>query len=190
MPATSARRLAFVLTALVLVAATASAIWPLIRPSRDVDSTNDVTAATADGTLSVGNSEPSPAHFEETALSSAERGIEVHVSGLVPGDSQVYFAVFRTSDGFPDPESSDWKQSVDSREAELRHTLRLDYRGNLAVAVFQDRDGNGRLTKNVVGIPSEPYGFSRNARRIFGPPGFEEAAVEVDDQTRLEIHVR
>jgi uncharacterized protein (DUF2141 family) len=33
-----------------------------------------------------------------------------------------------------------------------------------------------------LGIPKEPYGFSRDARGKFGPPGFEDAAIEVRDE--------
>jgi uncharacterized protein (DUF2141 family) len=48
-----------------------------------------------------------------------------------------------------------------------------------AVAVFQDIDGNGRLSKNLLGIPVEPYGFSRNARGALGPPRFDNASIVV-----------
>ena len=54
--------------------------------------------------------------------------------------------------------------------------------GRYAVSVFHDANGNGKLDKNLVGMPSEPYGFSRDARGNFGPPEFDAAAVELADQ--------
>ena len=47
-------------------------------------------------------------------------------------------------------------------------------------SVFLDRNGNEVLDTNLLGIPKEPYGFSRNARGTMGPPGFTEAAIEHD----------
>jgi uncharacterized protein (DUF2141 family) len=34
----------------------------------------------------------------------------------------------------------------------------------------------------VLGIPKEPYAFSRDARGRFGPPSFEDAAFELRDE--------
>jgi len=47
--------------------------------------------------------------------------------------------------------------------------------GALAISAFHDTNGNGRLDRNAMGIPTEPYGFSNNATGQFGPPRFEQA---------------
>jgi len=48
--------------------------------------------------------------------------------------------------------------------------------GKYAIAAYVDRNQNGKLDRNFMGKPSEPYGFSRNARHMFGSPVFAEAA--------------
>jgi uncharacterized protein (DUF2141 family) len=53
--------------------------------------------------------------------------------------------------------------------------------GTWAVLAYQDENGNGELDRNLVGMPKEAYGFSRDARGRFGPPGFEDAAIEVGE---------
>lgn len=53
--------------------------------------------------------------------------------------------------------------------------------GTWAVVAYQDENSNGKLDTNLLGIPKEPYGFSRDARSKFGPPGFEDAAIEIGD---------
>jgi uncharacterized protein (DUF2141 family) len=53
--------------------------------------------------------------------------------------------------------------------------------GTWAVLAYQDENGNDQLDRNLIGIPKEPYGFSRDARGKFGPPSFEDAAIEVGD---------
>jgi len=52
--------------------------------------------------------------------------------------------------------------------------------GRYAVQVVQDRDSDGKLDTNMLGIPSEPVGFSRNAVGRFGPPKFDSAAFDYD----------
>lgn len=53
--------------------------------------------------------------------------------------------------------------------------------GTWAVLAYQDENGNDQLDRNLIGIPQERYGFSRDARGRFGPPDFEDAAIEVGD---------
>ena len=62
--------------------------------------------------------------------------------------------------------------------------------GNYAIAAFVDRNQNGNLDRNFVGVPTELYGFSSEARRLFGPPSFDEAKFELgDDTVSQSIHL-
>lgn len=47
--------------------------------------------------------------------------------------------------------------------------------GEYAFAVFHDVNSNGKLDKNLFGIPTEEYAFSNNALGKMGPPSFEQA---------------
>jgi len=47
--------------------------------------------------------------------------------------------------------------------------------GRYGVAVFHDEDSDGKLDTNLVGIPTEAYGFSRNPGSKFGPPKLKDA---------------
>ena len=51
--------------------------------------------------------------------------------------------------------------------------------GRYAVASFQDVNSDERLNFGVMGAPSEPWGYSRGARGVMGPPRFEDAVVSV-----------
>ena len=59
--------------------------------------------------------------------------------------------------------------------------------GTYALAVFHDENGNGKMDTNPVGMPTEAYGFSRDARGNFGPPKFDAAAVSVNADQTLEV---
>ena len=61
--------------------------------------------------------------------------------------------------------------------------------GRYGVSVINDKNANGELDSNIVGTPTEPYGAIRHARGRMGPPAFEDAAVDVQGDTALTIHV-
>jgi uncharacterized protein (DUF2141 family) len=48
-------------------------------------------------------------------------------------------------------------------------------KGTYGISAFHDENENGKLDTNFVGMPTEDYCASRNARGTFGPPSFEDA---------------
>lgn len=62
--------------------------------------------------------------------------------------------------------------------------------GEYAIAIYHDKNTNGKLDTNILGIPKERYGFSNNARGRFGPASWADAMFVVDSiayQTIVEI---
>lgn len=125
---------------------------------------------------------------------AAVRRITFCVTGLTAKTSSLYVAVFESEAGFPRPESSSRTTVVSATENPVRFSLELPQNHPVAIAVFQDIDGNGKLSKNQIGIPTEPYGFSNNARGLLGPPSFRQAALRISDDDNIadpiEIKVR
>jgi uncharacterized protein (DUF2141 family) len=117
--------------------------------------------------------------------------ISIRVSGLTPKPGTLRVAVFESSEGFPKPEQSTSTTVVESEGDQAEFSLKLPVNHPLAIAVFQDLDGNKVITKNGFGIPAEPYGFSNNARGVLGPPTFQQAVLRLaDGQDSLEIKIR
>ena len=61
--------------------------------------------------------------------------------------------------------------------------------GEYAIKIMHDANNNGELDRNIMGIPSEGYGFSNNGGQ-FGPASFKDAAFSVTADTSLTIHLR
>jgi uncharacterized protein (DUF2141 family) len=59
--------------------------------------------------------------------------------------------------------------------------------GSYAFAVFLDENNNKKLDKNLVGVPTEPYGFSKIPPSKWRLPTWEEVRFELgtNDQTLL-----
>jgi uncharacterized protein (DUF2141 family) len=62
--------------------------------------------------------------------------------------------------------------------------------GEYAIKLFHDEDRDDKINTNFLGIPSEQYGFSNNAKGIFGIPSFDNAKFVVSSDTvRVEINL-
>ena len=51
--------------------------------------------------------------------------------------------------------------------------------GDYAVSLLHDENGNGKLDKNLLGIPKEGVGFSQNPKLAFGPPSYAATRFDV-----------
>lgn len=58
--------------------------------------------------------------------------------------------------------------------------------GTYAVKLYHDENDNGKLDTNMLGIPSEGYGFS-NDKRMMGEPDFNQSMFVIDGETALQI---
>lgn len=56
--------------------------------------------------------------------------------------------------------------------------------GRYAIVLFQDANSDGRLDRNLIGVPTEGYGFSNNVRGLLGAPDFDAAAVPFDGRDK------
>ena len=109
----------------------------------------------------------------------SDSAVVFEISGLRADAGHLCVAVFGSAAGFPNTDRAEQTQRLEVRGDRMTVELRLRAGEPQAVAVFQDIDGNGRLSKNLLGIPVEPYGFSRNARGALGPPKFDSASIVV-----------
>lgn len=72
-------------------------------------------------------------------------------------------------------------------------TITLNFKdlkpGKYAVSVFQDLNSNGKIDIGMFG-PTEPYGYSNNARGVFSEPDFSAQLMAVDGNTKTSITLK
>lgn len=61
--------------------------------------------------------------------------------------------------------------------------------GDYAVTLFHDKNSDGKLNTNFIGIPKEPYGFSNNPMALFGPPSYEKCLFEVKGDKMITVEL-
>jgi uncharacterized protein (DUF2141 family) len=106
----------------------------------------------------------------------ATADLEVVVHGIENTKGRISVSLFSTAEGFPKG-----RPFRGQTPAAVRGSLTVRFTalppGTYAVAVYHDEDDNGAMTRSIFGPPTEPYGFSKNARGTFGPPKFSQAAI-------------
>jgi uncharacterized protein (DUF2141 family) len=103
--------------------------------------------------------------------------LTINISQLRSAEGQVGILVFKAADGFPgDSGQAVAKAMVVPSGRSCSHAFVLAP-GRYAVAVMHDENANNELDTNMLGIPTEGYGFSRDATGWFGPPSFDASAI-------------
>ena len=123
-----------------------------------------------------------------TAQIASAAVVEVHVSGVAAGKGKINVAV---CDKERFLKKCAYTGSTPARDGDNVVRIADVPAGRWAVLAYQDENSNDELDRNFVGIPKENYGFSSDARSKFGPPGFEDAAIEVSgDVTLAKVTLR
>lgn len=60
-------------------------------------------------------------------------------------------------------------------------------KGTYAITLFHDLNDNGYMDTGSMGIPTEDYGFSNNAKPVMGPPSYEKCCFTLDEELTMEI---
>jgi uncharacterized protein (DUF2141 family) len=90
-------------------------------------------------------------------------------------------------------ENGNWVASADVPAAggETVVTLQNIPVGTYAIEVYQDLNSNGKMDSNFLGLPKEPYGFSRDARPILSRPAFNRVKFDVaPGQNNQSLHLQ
>ncbi len=180
---------------LVFVIVMAGVGWYLLE--RDFESPGagpSPSTPTAPAKTRVVENSPRTANFAEPATSPKNErsatSMTVRISGLRES-GQVHLALFDAPDGFPKNDRAARTLTTDGSDGRAELIFDAMHEGVYAIAVFQDLNADGVLNRGAFGAPTEPYGFSNNARGSFGPPSFQKASFRFPlTEPAIEIHVK
>ena len=116
--------------------------------------------------------------------------LSIHISGISKIKGSLFIAVFRATDVFP-VFGKQFKGIVKEVEGKSQNYTFDDLpEGEYALAIYQDENRNKILDKNLLGIPTEIYGFSNNARRTFSAPSFQEAKFKLNKDLHQTVFLK
>jgi len=114
--------------------------------------------------------------------------LELSLSNQQSSEVKIYLAIYDCEQCFGIPEKAYFTRILIANNP-FRTRLELKS-GNYAIAVYQDINNNGKLDKNWMGIPTEPYGFSKDPVIRFGPPLYKDCMLKLQGKNNLCITLR
>jgi uncharacterized protein (DUF2141 family) len=124
-----------------------------------------------------------------TAFADELTGIlTVEVSGLKDATGNVYIAVYNSDSTWLSDTTVLSKKLVisDALDGELVRTELQMPLGDYALSIFYDKDDDGQLDTNFVGMPKEPIALSNNAVAKFGPPKYADAVFTLGAEPMIQ----
>lgn len=116
--------------------------------------------------------------------------LEVRIADVHDPDGQLMIQILGSKDAFDGKAPPTAAVILPAGATEPRFVTNALASGRYAARVFHDRNGNGELNSNLLGIPTEPWGFSNDAAGSFGPPKFDDAAFDLlEAGTSITIHL-
>jgi len=97
------------------------------------------------------------------------------VVGFENNDGKVMIALFNSEESYSETGEKFKSISLEIKEQKCEWIIEELPFGEYAIKLFHDENGDGKMDKNMLGIPSEDYGFSNNAAGSFGPADYENA---------------
>lgn len=128
--------------------------------------------------------------FSLLGLLGTTYDLEVQVDGIPNTKGTLFIGLFNSSASFPSF-GKQYKGVVVTHEGKS-HVYKFKNlpKDSYALAIYHDENKNGKLDKNLVGAPTEAYGFSNNAREMFSAPSFESAKIILDRDKKCQIRIK
>lgn len=129
---------------------------------------------------------------QEISYPERERSsFQLTIEGIDEEVGEVRIAIFDSESAYNEKEDPIHAVVLDVNNTTLEwNDDDLPY-GNYAIAVYHDKNTNGELDTNLLGIPKEAYGFSNNARGRFGPASWGDAHFTIDsEKSKMVIEVK
>ncbi|MDR9498339.1 MAG: DUF2141 domain-containing protein [Hydrogenovibrio sp.] len=118
-------------------------------------------------------------------------GIHVEILNIKNSTGNITCGIFESPKGFPKDFLGSAKAIIIKKIQKTKAQCHFSDipPGTYAIAVIHDKNMNGELDTNWIGIPSEGYAFSNATIDDFGAPAFSAASFPYDGQT-IDMTIR
>jgi uncharacterized protein (DUF2141 family) len=121
---------------------------------------------------------------------SAPAAINVTVSTFRNTNGKLGCRLHSSADGFPaGPAGVVADRLVAIPGASAQCSFENVAPGTYAISVMHDENGNGKLDKSFIGIPTEGYGVSNNHTHAMSAPTWDESKFTVARGARLDMAI-
>jgi len=114
-----------------------------------------------------------------TSFAQTNNKIIVKVEHINSAEGSINVAIFNSEKTFLN--TPFLTKSEDAKTGEMIFEFEEVPNGEYTISIYHDMNENGELDKNLMGIPNEPYGVSKEGKSMFGPPSYKDALFTVEN---------
>ena len=123
--------------------------------------------------------------FISSLVSAQNVDLTVAISGLKNDTGFVQVGLFNSEGKFL---KSIYKGSSSEIKSKVATVTFLNIpKGVYAISAYHDKNKNGKLDMNFMGIPKEDIACSNNAKGFMGPPKYEDAKFNLSKDSKIEV---
>jgi len=109
---------------------------------------------------------------------AAATELRVTVRGVQTDQGDIKVGLYATPEAF-DKRKRTYGMAAPAHKGEVTVVFPDIPPGRYGIAAIHDIDGDGELNQNMLGVPTEPYGFGNDAKVNLAPPAFDDMAVTI-----------
>ena len=126
-----------------------------------------------------------------SAQQPGKADLVVTITGIDSAGGTIKIGLFNREAGFLDVSQVMRGVNQPAQQGQMSVVFEDLPAGQYAVSIIHDENQNGFLDKNILGIPKEGYGFSRNVRPFLSPPSFSATSVTLSGiNMQIQIGMR
>ena len=122
-----------------------------------------------------------------------QANLNISVTDIRSQKGHILYSLYKEERGFPDDPNQAYRRGkIPANAKEVSLIISDILPGYYALSLIHDENGNNRLDKNKMGIPTEGFAFSNNVMGAFGPPKYMRARflVKKDSDNTQSIRLR
>lgn len=122
---------------------------------------------------------------------SRDQETAVHISGIRSSKGNILINIFRSTEEYEQQQPFKTltfdKTNLQNGELNLRVKVA---KGVYGFTMIDDENGNGKLDKNMIGMPKEGFGFSNFYMEKLKKPAFDQFKIDLSQAQGFTIRVK
>ena len=115
--------------------------------------------------------------------------LTLKITNILDYTGEMQIAIYDKKENFPKKGLEFKNVILQVQDSILEYTFKDLPKGEYAIAVFHDKNSDGKCNRNLLGIPKEGYGFSNNIKPKLSVPSFKKTKFSLENSKTITINL-
>lgn len=124
-----------------------------------------------------------------TLVYSQKSNLTIKITDVENRKGKIQIGLYNTEKGFLDESKQYKKVRITATAPTTTYTFRSLPEGTYAIAIYHDENSDNECNRNLIGIPTEEFGFSNNVRPVVSAPSYKKAKFSLTENKTITIKI-